>query len=401
MFGNTFLKKIPSFVPIPDRWQKRYFFLRVVLYIIIVSITISFALRALFPIIEQGFNFRTPSSSRNNIVDPRSSDGTLRTNGQVEKGGLLVANTTAAGNFSQANVLVALEKNSRTETLDFSLRRSYRSFLLPAGEVVSTFPTEPLYIIDGTYYALRSDISSSSSVSEQAFLFPFVSEQAFLSRYPKEFALQASTALLTEYPVSEEWLGFRIGSLISNTTGVFVVVNETEIRPIGSAEVFLALGYSFDDVIPADEEEIGIYKRGRIVLLGAPHPDGTIFFDQDTDTHFIIDGGQKRPLAPSVYRDFLLQNIHPITSSSKASEEWVSCSLLPHIFSNSLSCTTSLQGLDSRFGNDFEIHIVSPEKSIDINTLTVSFETAKSKQNMLFLLSQIKQRVLSRFGLGE
>jgi hypothetical protein len=384
----------PAPITIPEAWQHRYRTARLFMYVIIIMVTVIFVLRVLFPTLTMRFDFRSPDSSKNTILAPRGENNTLRTNGKIESGGTLIANTAVLGDFSNVSVTATLEKNSAIpETLAFTLRRSYQSFLYPTGEPISWFPyQEQVYLINDTYYALRNDI-----------LYPFVSEQAFLSRAPADHVLTAFDAtLLSRYPISDEWLGFRVGSLLSNATGVFIVVSETEVRPVGSAEIFLGLGYNFDDVIPVSEEELGVYKRGRIFILGAAHPDGTLFLDQDTDTYYLIDQGTKRPFVqpvPGYYLDFLTQehHLHPILVSTRASETSVDCTLLPNIFSTSLSCTTTIDRLAPGFGNDFELRITNPGIDIDLNTVAIAFETAKNKQNVMTLLSQIKQRLLSRF----
>lgn len=382
----------PSPIPLPTAWQKRYQIARAIMYLFIGTGTVLFALRALFPTVTQSFDFRTPDSSKNDILAPRSLDQTPRTNGRIEARGTLMADTTVVGDFSLITVTAVLEKKSAVpETLPFTLRRGYQSFFYPTDTAVSSFPEETVYSIGGSYYALRADT-----------LFPFVSEAAFRSRFPQEHALPGDAALLTKYPISETWLGFRVGSLLSNDNGVFVVTSETEVRPVGSADIFLALGYNFADVIPASEEELGVYQRGRILLLGAAHPDGTLLFDQDTDTYYMIDHGTKHPLEqpmPGSYLDFLTQDrhLHPVIVSSTASEQRVDCTLVPNFFVTALTCTAPLTALAPGFGNDFELQLQSSETDIDINSLALSFETAKNRENLLTLLSQMKHRLLARF----
>ncbi len=375
----------PSPLTIPDPWKHHYMRARLLMYIFIATLTIIFALRVLFPTVTQGFDFRNPESSKNEIRNPRLDSATLRTNGKIATNETLIADTATIGDFSQISAIATLEKKSAVpEALTLSLRRSYQSFLYPTGEPLDDFPPEHFYSIHGTYYAKRNGV-----------FFPFVSERAFLSQAPKERVSNSLTS--PDAPLSDTWLGFRVGSLLSNATGVFIVVSETEVRPIGSAEIFLALGYNFDDVIPVSEEELGVYKRGRIFLLGAPHPDGTLLFDQDTSHYFVIDHQTKRLLLPGAYRDFLLERVHPIRVSSKANDVFVSCIMLPNIFNTTLSCTTPIDALVPGFGNDFELHITNNDTAIDLNALDISFETAKNKQNVLTLLSQIKQRLISRF----
>ena len=373
-------------IEIPTTSLKHYRTLRVIMYVALFIVTIIFALRVLFPTIVQSFDFRSPESGKNAIQNPRSIEGTPRTNGKIEEGGTMKADTTVVGDFSLLAVTAALEKDSVVpESLSFSVRRSYQGFLYPTGEPSVDFPDETVYVHEGVYYALRDGT-----------LYPFVSEQAYLSRFPQERAETTDNSLLTRYPISDEWLGFRVGSLLGNATGVFIVVSETEVRPVGSAEIFLALGYDFADVLSVSEEELGVYKRGRIFLLGATHPDGTLYHDLDTDTYFMVDGKTKRPL-DGPYRDFLTKDRHPILVSTKASEMTAGCTLMPSFFGTSLSCETDVTTLPEGYGNDFELTVAETPADIDINALTLSFETAKNKQNMLTLLSKIKQRLLSRF----
>lgn len=379
-------------IPIPASWQQRYFFLRFVMYFLCIIMAVLLASRFFFPTITQNFDFRSPESSKNMLLAPRSPENTPRTNGKIESGGTLVTDTAVVGDFSLATVTAVLEKKSALpEMFSVSLRRSYQSFLYPTSEPVSDFPDETIMRAGDTYYLLRNEI-----------LFPFVSEQAYLSRFPKERAsiITDTVPFFERFSVSDTWLGFRVGTLLSNANGVFVVVSETEARPIGSADIFLSLGYNFADVIPVNEEELGVYQQGRILLLGAPHPDGTVLHDSTTDNYFLIQKGTKRPLLPGIYRDFLLKTIHPIIVSSQASAETVHCTLTPTIFRSAFSCTTPITTLIPGFGNDFELRIDSAS-AIDLNTLSISFETAKNRQNMLTLLSQMKQRLLARFGATE
>jgi len=362
------------------------------MYMLIFFVIYTLLMRALFPTIVQGFDFRNPGSSRNNIADPRSDTGEQRTNGKIAENQSMIADTSVAGDFSRIDASIDLEKNSLIpQNLKLSLRRSYRSFLYPTNGAAEGFPAETIFHVESTYYALRNDV-----------LYPFVSEKAFASRYPLsgQFAVPATPGILNRYPVSDSWIGFRIGSLISNASGVFVVVSENDVRPIGSADVFLQSGYDFNDVIPANEEELGIYKRGKIFLLGDAHPDGTIFWDRDSNRYFIVERGTKRPLEDA-YGRFLLSSTHAITASSSASEETVECILQQQgFFGKSLGCTTPLDDLRNNPGNDYELLLRNPSTDIDINALNISFVTDKNKQNMLTLLSQIKQRILSRLGYG-
>lgn len=378
-------------IPIHENWQFRYRILRVLMYAVIVLIVSIFTLRVLFPVLVFSFNFKTPNSSKNNILNPRSPENTPRTNGKLETGGTLIANIGTFGNLSQANVKIALEKKSAVpDNLKMSLRRSYRSFMLPAGAPLTNFPEAELYKIDDIYYEFKDNV-----------FYPFVSDSAYLTRYPSDFAKNESREFLARYPVSENWIGFRVGSLVSFADGVFLIVSETEMRPVGSADIFLALGYYFENVLPASEEEIGIYKRGKIFNLGEQHPDGTLLLDQDSGNYYLVEQNTKRPLADSRYLNFLLKQQIPVSVSAKSNNTSINCKLKPSLFGQSFSCAVNLTELKQSLGNDFEIRLDQSDADIDINTLQVSLTTDRNKQNMLTLLSQIKARLLARFGLNN
>lgn len=378
-------------IHIPENWQYHYKILRAIMYLAIVLAVGTFALRVLFPTLIFSFNFKTPNSSKNNILAPRSPENIPRVNGKLETGSALIANVGTFGNFSQAKINITLEKKSPVpETLNISLRRSYRSFMLPTDDPVTGFPEAELYKIDETYYAIQDNT-----------LYPFVSENAYLTRYPKDFAKDESKEFLSRFSVSENWLGFRIGSLVSFADGVFLIVSETEMRPVGSADIFLNLGYYFENVIPASEEEIGIYKRGKIFTLGEQHPDGTLLFDQDTGNYYLVAQNMKRPITDERYLNFLLKQQIPINASTESNETRVNCNPEPSLFGQSFSCAVKLDTLKQSLGNDFEIRLDQSDTDIDINTLQISLTTDRNKQNMLFLLSQIKQRLLARFGFDN
>jgi len=376
---------------IPPHLKRSYRIARVFLYVFFIAGTSLFLVQTFFPTLTFSFNFRTPSSSKNSLLDPHSDKDIPATNGKITQNEMFITTASAIGEFSLADISFSLEKKSALpNTLEVTLKRSYRSFFLPTGVPLTNFPEESLYRVDDTYYALRDGT-----------LYPFVSDNAYLSRYPDTFAIDESRDFLANHLVSEEWIGYRVGSLVSFADGVFLIVSETEMRPFGSPEILLALGYRFEDVRPASEEEIGIYKRGRIILIGTQHPDGTLLLDTDTNTYYLIEDNLKHPLESGDYRNFIRSKQTPIVVSSKASEEEAKCTFEPGLFGQSFSCQTEVTSLHSGFGNDFRVTIEKSDTDIDISTLQVSFESAKSKQNMRLILSKIKQRLLSRFGVNQ
>lgn len=381
----------PPFTPIPDHLLPVYRKLRVTLFVLLTAIASAIAYTFLFPTVEVSFDFHNPKSSRNQILDPRSEDGTPRTNGKLEKNGTLIADTSPIGDFSHLSVNIHLEKRSESpDHVTATVQKNYRAFLYPLGDPVTDFPTTELYRIENKLYLLRDGR-----------LHPFVSDTAFDSRYPVDMIRGATAEIFTRYPVAPDFIGFRVGSLISFADGVYVVTSETEIRPIGSAEIFLALGYSFEDVIPVSEEDLGIYKRGRIFLMGAPHPDGTVFEERESGQLFLIESGLRRPIAAGHYQDFLREKVHPILALETNATQVAECDAVTSLLPRRLGCDLDLGSLSGSIGSDYEIRITESNTNIDIADVSLAFGTRLDITNAEVIVAKVKQRIFSRFGLSE
>lgn len=377
------------FAPIPDHLEPIYRKLRITLWVLIAIIGLGVAYNFLFPTILTSFDFRNPKSSRNQIFDPRSETGTVRTNGKLETGGTLVANTSPLGDFSHLSIGIDLEKRSESPSrITVAIKKNYRAFLYPLGEPITDFPSAELYRSDGTIYLLRDGN-----------LHRFVSEAAFLSRYPADMARNVTAETIAHYPIASDFVGFRVGSLISFADGVYIVTSETEMRPIGSAEIFLALGYNFEDVIPVNEEDLGIYKRGRIFLMGVPHPDGTVFEERENGQFYLIENGLRRPLADGRYRDFLREKIHPILALEGGDQRLARCDATPGLSPRALSCDLDLGALTGSIGSDYEVRLNDNDVDIDIASLSLAFGTRLDIANAETLAAKVKARILTRFGL--
>jgi hypothetical protein len=244
-----------------------------------------------------------------------------------------------------------------------------------------------LFRIDGNIYLLSEGILSR-----------FTSEAAALSRYEPSDIADEDPSFLTRYPISDEWIGFRPGTLLSFADGVFVVYGETEIRPIGSAEIFQAIGYDWNDIIPASEEEIGIYKRGKIILPGTLHAPGTLFYDTDAATYFTIDGADyRRPITDPSFISFFLRHTHAIPVSERSLETASRCTLRAGtLFPREYSCEASLENIRTITGNDYQFTITAPS-DIDIESMTITLNRSPEQGNFLSTLRQLKSRLLDRY----
>lgn len=378
-------------LPIFPEWRRRYLILRVILYVVIVVVSVIFFNVILYPTLSFSYDFHASGSTKNNLDNPRTADDASLKNGTVGSGTSLVIDAGAVGDFSRAHLEMTFENESPLPpTLSASIRRSYRGFFLPIGTPLSGFPSATLFSVNDIYYTLRDGT-----------LFPFVSANAFHSRYPEHFATTETTALFDRFPVSRVPIGFRVGTLISDATGIYVVASENEIDPIGSVDIFLALGYDFKNVIPVDEEEQSLYTRGKILRLGSMHPDGTLFLDADTGNTFILDHGSRRPILDADYLAFLKERQTPISASTKSAIIGSDCLLKPRFFGHTSRCDLVLSSLRPEFGNDFRITINNQTEPIELSSIALAIDTSRTSKNLTSILSQFKSRLLLRFGYGD
>lgn len=365
--------------------------LRILLWIVILVGGGSFVMSMLFPTITQSFDFDNPGSSRNTIVDPRAVDNTSLTTGKVNANDSLIANTSLLGDFSSATIRFTLEADSaRPEAVTANLKRAYRAMLLPQGDPIATVQSATVLRGGDTYFVLKNET-----------LFPFVSEAAYQSRFDhNQPIISIDPSVLERYPRATTPIGFRVGSLLSFADGVFVVTSESEMRPIGSAEIFLALGYRFEDVKPVSEEELGIYKRGRIILLNTPPIDGTLYRDLDTNEVFMIENGKRRVVTDPTYRTFLEGKQLPIPTRSHDREETAGCEAVSELFPRTYRCQVPLDIFRDNLGFDYELMVHGTNTDFEIETLSIAFNTHITTDNARTLVAKVKQRILTRFGLA-
>jgi hypothetical protein len=438
---------------LPSPWDRRYLRARAALVAAYAAGAATFAFAILFPAEDFRFDFRTPLANKNTVIEPRTADGVPVGNGQVADGAPLVFDTALQGSYSHAALAFDLEREAPAlREGSVSVRKSYRAFLYPEGPPAA-FPSgtllkrrDDLFLVDGSGARVRFGSSGEArrlgyrpeaflEVSDEELalnpeapdvsgkdrpeypdgalfhigetyyqllggkLHPFVSENAYLTQHAKEQAAARDPEFLGRYPVSEEWIGFRSGSLLAFADGVFVV-DGTETAPVGSAVIFENFGYDWNDVIPASEEEIGIYRRGKIVLNGTPHPDGTVFVDADDDRHFLIQGRKRREIASEKLLRILLGSRRAVPVSSKALSVSASCPLDKSFLVKRYSCDIPLDAFEGLPGNTFEFRAAF-FPGTDLRDAQVVFETAVNEKNLRYSLSQIKQRILSHYGYGQ
>lgn len=378
------------FVPLSPYHLRYYRIAQFILYSTTFLLLFLLILRSLFPTSIDSFDFQNPTSTKYSLFPPQNEKREVVSNGKLPQDTALLFDLGASSEDESATLKVLVEKNAPLpENLTFTLRHGYKASWLPQGNTLTDFPAEELYLADGVYYRLQDNK-----------LTRFISRDAFLSRYPEEFAKPLTSEELKNFSITEDVLGFRPGLLTAYGDGVFIIMNEHEMRPVGSVRIFQDLGYLFEDVQTVNAEELGIYERGKIFLSGDQHPDGTLFQDVDSSRYYLIQDAHFHEVTAGRYLDFLLTKTHPVRFSVQSNQETLQCRGIKNTFSYGLHCTTPLDAISTNLGNVYEIRLENKSPSTDLRFFEARFKTAKNSTNLNYIISQIKDTLLSRFGLN-
>lgn len=424
------------------KWQKRYRFLRALLYVLSIIIAFTFIYNIIFPSI---YFVYSPNLASNKITIPvpYNESSTPIEKGVLDKDEKMFMDATLIGNFSDVTVDIELKDNLSSINNDLlSVRKSYQSFLYPTGDPVGFrdgnllfsngkfyiisegkkrqfssqqiiqdigislgmfiivdekelnynkdgeiidnlfYPNGMLFVIDGNYYQLNDNSLNL-----------FVSEKAFVSRYEAKLATKKDASFLKEFGLADDQIGLADGTLAAIGTSVSILSKE-KIYPIYSPKVFEEMGFDWSDVYPVNSEEIGIYKKQKLFYQGSAHPDGTIFKDIRTGNYFIIENGMKHPIIGEYLIQSYLKN-HPIIADSASLDIFSSCAFKKASFSlsNRYTCKTSLDKIINEKGNNYQFN-TSFNSAVSIDQIDIKFNTALNMKNMKNSLSHIKNSIL-------
>lgn len=411
-------------------WQKRYLIARLALLLLFVTVGVYSFFRIFFPVQNYFLDFSNLKNKENNLEindtqtdkiilnaysSEKFSDTKIRVSSKKESldtsGNIvMVRKTYQAFSYPLASAPASfpegsLEKNGgqyhivsdgklrRFQSLALAELMSYKkdffedataeelSYSEKGADITSAynFPDGALFLIDETYYQMKNQA-----------LDPFVSEKAYLSRYEKIQALKKEGGFLKNYVISEDVLGFADGTLLSFDIGVFIVVSG-KVVPFNNPEAFLSFGYKWEDIVPANEEEIGLYERDKLFSSDRPHPDGTVFFADDSGKYYLIKSGQKYEIrGAEILRKYLKKN--PVTVQEKSLDFQNYCQLKPILWPlHSVGCPALIKNLEEFSGNNYQFEMQKfPETTLV--EAEVKFFRNINWENMRDILSEIKRK---------
>jgi hypothetical protein len=434
-------------IELPKELRKKYQIARAILHVIFLISASYVAYRILFPIIPLDFSIANPSSNKNTLINPRIGQaGEFPKKGSLPKNSTLFFNANPFGQFSSADITLSFNKGtSNIEGTNVKIRKSYQAFFFPTGEMVGfkdgtllttengayyivsdgllrkfantdiilqmgypksafikvsqaelkynkigadindalTYPDDTVFAVGNTYYELRN-----------AQLSPFISTRAFLSQFDQSTAVAKSSDFFAQYPVSETSLGFSDGTLGSSADSVFIL-SEGNSYPVADANTFNIMGLNWNDVIPLNQDELSIYNKQKQFTVDDPHPNGTVFLDQKTNSYFLIKNGFKLPVPDdTILKTYFKQN--PVLASLEDSNKEDSCILKKQFLaSSSYTCQVPLQNLSGLVGNDYQISAEFPTAAT-ITNINTTFSTPLSWESLKNSLSKIKTALKNR-----
>ncbi len=370
-------------------WEKRYKTARFLVYSVFVLALFYAAYLILFPSANFVFSFKNPDSLKNTVADPRKESRELIRNGQVSGDENLVFDANPVGDFSQAEVDFTLSgKSADIEEGSVTARKSFRSFFYPEGEKITKADIPELFKINNDYYQLKDGTLSK-----------FVSEKAYLTRYATNQASGKDESFLKNYPVSPEFIGFKDGTLLSSGISVYLV-SGNKIWPINNPVTFESNGWKWNNVIPASGEEIGIYEKEKLFTIKTPQPDGTVFFDKESEKYYLISGGEKHELSGKEAIDFYSRG-NSILTDKKSLDTKEECTLSSSFsLSKKYKCTIPIGEIKDLLGNDFEFQ-ASFGDDVDVQDISVTFKKEINMANLKSSLATLKSRALLNYGQSQ
>jgi hypothetical protein len=428
------------------KWRRIYLISRALLYGLSLIMALFLVYQILFPEISLSFFFNDPKSLKNTLVSVRTATQTPLENGLIRRKEKLAFNANPLGNFENATLKITTVKNSNAPTnATVKIRKTYSAFFSPEG-LPFGFADGSLLSANGNYYLISDGTShqfiSTSALTQLGFtevtflkispedlrfnpkgaaissannypdatlivvggkyyqfkagqLLPFLSEKAFLSRYPATQAIPKDEAFLKDKTITENTIGFADGTLASNEQSVFILTSGKS-YPFADSTTFVAMGFDWKDVLPVTPAELNFYTRQKQFTVNQLHPNGTLFLDEQTKSYFLLNEGLRRLISsPSVAKTYSKNS--PILVNAQSLEKNIACQLTktPLTF-RTFGCELNLSPLKDFPGNDYQFEVAFPN---DVNLLTANtiFYTKFGQASTLNSLSLIKTRLQNNY----
>ncbi|KKW29682.1 MAG: Curculin domain protein (Mannose-binding) lectin [Candidatus Uhrbacteria bacterium GW2011_GWD2_52_7] len=137
---------------------------------------------------------------------------------------------------------------------------------------------------------------------------PITSWSALVSRFNPNLIIPVTQTALEQYPIGNAIALPNYSILRDEDSNLYLLVNDT-LRPIESMEVFRKIGFSEDEIVDVDNDEIDAYDIGTTITATTQDPNvnvlklstnGATFAVQDGVRHSILDATILKAMYPGV-----------------------------------------------------------------------------------------------------
>ena len=421
-----------------------YRWLRGMLFVTFLLLAIYLAILVLFPSRHFSFDFTNPTSSSNSIVGPRDMQDVPKTDGMASKENPLVFDTMINESFPDALVNFSLNEDLTSPLSgNISIQKTYRALFYPTGTPIgfkdgtlvktgfdhfiisngslrkfSTLALKNLGFSENQFIQVDANdlkynpvgdfiapndgypndslfkISDNFYMFENGKLRPFTSLAAFNSQYDSSLAIEKNDDFLNQYPLDENPIGFSDGSLISYADSVFIV-SEGNVYPIDNPQTFIADGFDWNDVIPANADEIGLYTRTKLFNKTSTNPAGAIFSAVESPLWYVIKDEKKLPIPSEKILNSWLRKKPILFSTSDTAQ----CQIkkIGYFFqNNSYSCQLKLRDTRALYGNEFRFTL-QPDSEIQLSQIDITYSKAINTSNLRSSLAGLYNKITSNY----
>lgn len=374
-------------ISLDDKSYRLYRKLQLLLYLAAFLSAVYFAYLILFPSAYFTFNFSSPNSLKNTVIDPRDSAGEYANHGAVPLGQKMIFDAALVGNYEKAKIELVLDRQSDSpEDLEISARKSFQSFFYPESAPLEA-KTGEAYKINGDYYLL-----SDGKLKK------FISQNAYLTQFGEDQAKSEDVSFLDKYPLDENMVGYADGTLISYGISAYIV-SSGKILPINNVVTFSAMGYNWNDVKPASADEISFYEKDKLFTISSAHPNGTAFAASDTGKSYLVENGTLRPVSNSeILKSW--QKSRPVAVTEKSLDTKEACTLSKKTLSfRTYSCDLPLEKFADLIGKDYEFYLDS-DRDIKIDNISITFKKQTDWNNLKLTLADLFNKFKNNYGLA-
>ena len=245
-------------VVLPNKWQKRYRMMQVIVLFVFCIFILYASYQILFPPRVLNFNSNPIRINKNTMTEPKIVSGSPFERGKVSKGNTMQFYGDAIGQYS--DIVLTLKLDQKSESIEndaISVKKSFQSFFYPIGQPMG-FKGGSLLTSNGEFYIVSDEklrkFSSSEIMQKLGFVkntfqtvspenltsnqqglpisdnnYPngslfkvdnnyyqlidgklnmFVSEKAFLTQFDAKMAIEKDKQFLSQFTLMEDFIGF-------------------------------------------------------------------------------------------------------------------------------------------------------------------------------------------------